>query len=676
MLQKTFRIYLILMLLILLGCDRGGNILMVGSISGPGEVPEGTTVEFRVNAEGDSGITCFWVVNPTEFGILSNPNSKSTTFTAPEIDADFEIVIRVVVNSDNDGPVIRSTNVTIVDIGEPYDGDNGDNGDDDDPPPINHPPTAAAHVSSDDVELGTEINFFDDSTDPDGNDDIVLWEWDFSYHPDVGFQVESEDQEPVHVYDEDGTYSIQLRVVDSGGISDMLDSPIEIVVEEIFIFNPQELNRIGFGFRTTDIEMRGDYVFMIAPGYGFNVVNISNPEQPFMVTSLELEHRFDWLEIDGPYAYALGEDNAVVQIINIEDPEAPCAVNNIQLTGTGMAIAVQDGYAYITLEYDGVWIIDVDPPEDAHVIQNVDLTTQCTDIDIDGEYAVVISKYPYPSVMHILDIDPPETAYLVNTIESGTLPQCVKLKQGYAFICLDQYLKVYDIAPPESAHFVSQLKIHRYSTADIAMVDDYIYVLDSAFYIFHFNFETNHLGRVSTDLSSVDGSVFTTDGNLVCSSVYESLFVHEIELYSPSMAPLRGLLRPMYIQDIAVSDDQLFIVTDDLIVFDVSNPEFPQFLLNWADFSGLQYKRIVVDQDLAYMLDNPDNPENTDNTYLKIVNISSMNDAFTVEEFQILGNKGIGDLVFEDGYLYITSNRGWLNTGGLEILDVDPPEST
>ncbi|MCK4719244.1 hypothetical protein KAU08_01220, partial [bacterium] len=87
MLQNSFRIYLLIFLVIILGCDRGGNILMVGSISGPDEVPEGTTVEFSVEAEGDSGVTYNWVVNPVGFGTLGTPTAASTTFTAPDVDS-------------------------------------------------------------------------------------------------------------------------------------------------------------------------------------------------------------------------------------------------------------------------------------------------------------------------------------------------------------------------------------------------------------------------------------------------------------------------------------------------------------------------------------------------------------------------------------------------------------
>ncbi|MCK4720697.1 SBBP repeat-containing protein, partial [bacterium] len=216
--NQLSRISLILFLIIVSSCDRGGNILMVGSIKGPDEVSEGTTVEFSVEAEGDSGITFNWVVNPVGYGILGSPTASSTTFTAPDVDSDFEIVIRVVVNSDNDGPVVRSIDVTVMDVADPPD------------PQVNQPPTAGAYVTTSVVEQDIEIQFFDDSTDPNGNDDIVTWEWDFTYDPDDGLIVENSDKEPVMDFPEPGIFVVQLRVTDSGGLTDMLDESIQITV--------------------------------------------------------------------------------------------------------------------------------------------------------------------------------------------------------------------------------------------------------------------------------------------------------------------------------------------------------------------------------------------------------------------------------------------------------------
>jgi len=94
----------------------------------------------------------------------------------------------------------------------------------------NEPPTAAASVDNDNPEADEEINFTDESTDPNGPEDIVEWEWDFSYNAGDGLQVDANDQNPTWSYPVDGIYQVQLRVTDSMGQRDPLDEPLLIYV--------------------------------------------------------------------------------------------------------------------------------------------------------------------------------------------------------------------------------------------------------------------------------------------------------------------------------------------------------------------------------------------------------------------------------------------------------------
>lgn len=94
----------------------------------------------------------------------------------------------------------------------------------------NNPPIAAAHADSYTPDPGQTVSFFDDSTDPDGNEDIIKWEWDFSYDPVDGFMIGSVLKNPEVEYTSEGIYMVQLRVTDSHGNSDTLDELLTITV--------------------------------------------------------------------------------------------------------------------------------------------------------------------------------------------------------------------------------------------------------------------------------------------------------------------------------------------------------------------------------------------------------------------------------------------------------------
>lgn len=83
-------------------------------------------------------------------------------------------------------------------------GDDGDNGG-----PGNEQPTAAFSFDCDLLAC----TFTDASTDPDGNDDITEWSWDF------GGDGTSDEQNPTHTFSADGTYQVTLTVTDAAGAS-------------------------------------------------------------------------------------------------------------------------------------------------------------------------------------------------------------------------------------------------------------------------------------------------------------------------------------------------------------------------------------------------------------------------------------------------------------------------
>jgi len=98
----------------------------------------------------------------------------------------------------------------------------------------NLPPEASAFTIPDPavVEPGESIEFFDSSTDIDGANDIVLWEWDFDYQGPASFEPDIFTQDAVWEYWLEGVYEVMLRVTDRCGNTDMLDEPIMVTVED------------------------------------------------------------------------------------------------------------------------------------------------------------------------------------------------------------------------------------------------------------------------------------------------------------------------------------------------------------------------------------------------------------------------------------------------------------
>ena len=88
------------------------------------------------------------------------------------------------------------------------------------------PPVAAAAAEPVPQTVCEPVHFFDDgSFDPDG--EIVKHEWD--WENDGVYDEEGDDV--YHTWDELGTYYVQYRVTDDSDATDVLDTPLEILIE-------------------------------------------------------------------------------------------------------------------------------------------------------------------------------------------------------------------------------------------------------------------------------------------------------------------------------------------------------------------------------------------------------------------------------------------------------------
>jgi PKD repeat protein len=90
-----------------------------------------------------------------------------------------------------------------------------------------YPPTADFTFTTTDLTA----YFTDTSTDPDGT--IVAWDWDF------GDGNTSTQQNPIHTYAADGTYTVTLTVTDNDSLTDSTNKPVTVSgpVVEIYVYD-------------------------------------------------------------------------------------------------------------------------------------------------------------------------------------------------------------------------------------------------------------------------------------------------------------------------------------------------------------------------------------------------------------------------------------------------------
>ena len=204
-------IALVILLLLAFGCS-GTSItpLELSDIQGPVHISERTSTQYSVQVSGDQNLTFQWILEPDTVGFLTGGTTTTVTLNTYELTDDIVAELTIVVNTTKLGPVVKSTDIMVIDA--------------------NEPPVAQAVCDKPKIGAGQYVQFTDESTDPDSYYDIYIWEWDFSYDPDVGFDGESLEANPSYQFMAAGMYDVQLRITDSSGHMDMLDEPITIEV--------------------------------------------------------------------------------------------------------------------------------------------------------------------------------------------------------------------------------------------------------------------------------------------------------------------------------------------------------------------------------------------------------------------------------------------------------------
>ncbi|MCX6646707.1 MAG: PKD domain-containing protein [bacterium] len=197
------------------GC--GGSVktpFVVSDISGPGSIDENQVADYSVTAENGHQIQYAWTVDPASAGSFVNADKVIATFHANECVVNTIAKIRVSVTPSGAETEVAEMEITIMDT--------------------NQAPHAVASSDVDRIGHGQVVQFYDESTDPEGDTDIVKWEWDFNYDGNTGFNGLIESREPRHQFGNPGTFRVQLRVTDKSGITDLLDEPLSIEVVENF----------------------------------------------------------------------------------------------------------------------------------------------------------------------------------------------------------------------------------------------------------------------------------------------------------------------------------------------------------------------------------------------------------------------------------------------------------
>lgn len=183
-------------------------------------------------------------------------------------------------------------------------------------------------------------------------------------------------------------------------------------ISEPFGAGPYELSHITTTGLTNDICVQDGMAYIADGPNGFRIADVSDPENPEIKGTYDIYARR--IDVSGDFAY-LTEANAnnpdTLHVFDVSDPENPQLNGSLTLPGDSWEIKYKEGYAYVAIFSEGLYIYDVsDPfaPEEAAMVNLTDVW----DVRLQGDIAYVASA-DWEGGLVTIDVADPETPMIL-----------------------------------------------------------------------------------------------------------------------------------------------------------------------------------------------------------------------------------------------------------------------
>lgn len=350
--------------------------------------------------------------------------------------------------------------------------------------------------------------------------------------------------------------------------------------------DPQPLGFLPLASASVDVAVAGPHAFVAELTTGLQVVDISDPTAPELRHTVSSTPR--QIALQGFHAY-LAAGGAGLQVVDISTPESAGIVGSVSLPGTATGVDVLGDHAYVAVVDEGLQAVDITDPSLPTLVGSLDLLQPVTGVDIaPGSvpgFAIVFGGDggPFATVDLTLPAQPDLITYF------GGDGYTAAFQGDLAYIANSGWgLAVYDVSNPAAREpFYAEAVAP--SGQDITAGDNLLYIVSS----------------------------FGSEGQL---QVYS--------LTDPYQPQLAGTLPLDYRSEKVEGAGSYALVYGDtqgsgarVLLVDANVPTLPQVVHTWE--FGSFVRRIVVEDDFAYVLHDLDPPVDEFYSRLQVMDITN-----------------------------------------------------
>lgn len=423
------------------------------------------------------------------------------------------------------------------------------------------------------------------------------------------------------------------------------------------------------------VAVSGGFAYVANGSVGLHIVDVRTPTVPLLVQTIDTVGNVVDVAVAGNYAYIADSDTGVIRdgfgfkVVDISNPATASVVANIAASDSPIRVSLDtaNGLAYVA-EFDaGVLIIDIANPTAPFVIGTTDMPSNMRAVaagDDGRAYALVSGPAP---TLQIVDVANPTSPVRVGFFATG-LPstsiggRTAKVAGDFAYISRNARLAVVNVSNPAAPVLTGSADTSGGNVLDIELVGNLAYVGTSGMLdIFEISNPNVPALFGSADIDA-NGNGVEVSGNFAFVAAGRLKVVNVANPAAPVV--VTTLTLPGNASDIDVVGTLAYVAasqagastTSALHIVDVSNPAVP-VLVSSVNTPG-SANGVAVSNGRAYIAGAESG--------LQIIDVSNPSAPVLVGSVVTPTNAG---------RVTVVGNRAYVSCGesGLQVIDISNP---
>jgi len=198
-------------------------------------------------------------------------------------------------------------------------------------------------------------------------------------------------------------------------------------------YNPNLPGNIGIPLNlgnAYDLKIVGNIAYLTSD-FDLQIINVSNPIKPVMMSSTHLDLGGDWIEIYEDRAYVRGWDS--VRIIDISDPNYPNNIGHVDIPAGGVAAMKEIIYV---IAGDELSIVEVSNPSDPGLIGSINIRGTAVDIKVAENIAYIAYwvSDEWHGGLQLVDVSNPSSMKLLGMVDIPVDAVRIKVVEDIVYI--------------------------------------------------------------------------------------------------------------------------------------------------------------------------------------------------------------------------------------------------